>query len=155
MFRAWAIAGLVVGILPAEVEAQRNCRKGKPCGETCIAANKTCRVGGGTTTSGGGSVTRPTPPLSLPAAAPHADPPRSAPVAQPGAAPSRPSTLMSMPDSVIGSIAPFVGSKADSVYFRRPCAAASDLAVGNRRYFMTADLAKAAGFRPSRIRECQ
>ena len=27
------------------LEAQPNCKKGKPCGNTCIAQNKTCRVG--------------------------------------------------------------------------------------------------------------
>ncbi|MGH8542112.1 MAG: hypothetical protein ACREX3_00355 [Gammaproteobacteria bacterium] len=38
---------LVVGFLialPAVVDAQRRCVKGKPCGRTCIAVNKTCRV---------------------------------------------------------------------------------------------------------------
>ena len=29
-------------------EAQRVCRTGKPCGNTCIARNRTCRVGSGT-----------------------------------------------------------------------------------------------------------
>jgi len=32
---------LVVG----NAEAQKNCRKGIPCGNTCIAANKVCHVG--------------------------------------------------------------------------------------------------------------
>lgn len=41
-----------------EVEAQKNCRKGIPCGNTCIAANKTCRVG----------TSRPTPPAATAAA---------------------------------------------------------------------------------------
>lgn len=29
----------------ADLEAQKNCTKGKACGNTCIAKNKTCRVG--------------------------------------------------------------------------------------------------------------
>ena len=32
---------LVVG----NAEGQKNCRKGIPCGNTCIAANKVCHVG--------------------------------------------------------------------------------------------------------------
>ena len=31
----------------APAEAQKNCKKGIPCGNTCIAANKTCRIGAG------------------------------------------------------------------------------------------------------------
>lgn len=31
-----------------DLEAQKNCSKGKPCGNTCIAKNKNCRVGTGT-----------------------------------------------------------------------------------------------------------
>lgn len=42
--------------LPTALEAQKNCTKGIPCGNTCIAANKTCRVG---TTSA-----RPAPPAT-------------------------------------------------------------------------------------------
>ncbi len=29
----------------SKAEGQKNCRKGIPCGNTCIAANKVCRVG--------------------------------------------------------------------------------------------------------------
>lgn len=32
-------------VLPSAADAQRRCVKGKPCGNTCIAANRTCRVG--------------------------------------------------------------------------------------------------------------
>ena len=31
--------------LASPVAAQKNCKKGIPCGNTCIAANKVCRVG--------------------------------------------------------------------------------------------------------------
>ena len=34
----------------SEVEAQKKCTKGIPCGNTCIAANKTCRIGTSSTT---------------------------------------------------------------------------------------------------------
>jgi hypothetical protein len=39
--RSVAMLFLLVGV----AEAQRNCVKGKPCGGTCIAMNRTCRVG--------------------------------------------------------------------------------------------------------------
>lgn len=36
------ILGFLAWVPPAE--AQRNCRKGKPCGNTCIARDKVCRI---------------------------------------------------------------------------------------------------------------
>ena len=33
---------------PDHAEAQRNCRKGIPCGNTCISATKVCRIGSST-----------------------------------------------------------------------------------------------------------
>ncbi len=38
-----AVAALIA--FPVAADAQKRCVKGKPCGNTCIAANKTCRVG--------------------------------------------------------------------------------------------------------------
>lgn len=32
-------------LLPHALPAQRNCTKGKPCGNTCIAQNRVCRIG--------------------------------------------------------------------------------------------------------------
>ncbi len=32
-------------LAPSSAEGQKNCRKGIPCGNTCIAANKVCHVG--------------------------------------------------------------------------------------------------------------
>lgn len=34
--------------VPASLFAQKSCKKGIPCGGTCIAANKTCHVGSST-----------------------------------------------------------------------------------------------------------
>ena len=36
---------LVSMATPRHVQAQKNCKKGIPCGNSCIAANKTCRIG--------------------------------------------------------------------------------------------------------------
>src|SRR5688572_10957598 len=48
----WATAILLVAAaIPAE--AQRRCTKGIPCGNTCISATKTCRVGSGSATKAG------------------------------------------------------------------------------------------------------
>ncbi len=41
LFGILGLSLLVVG----NAEGQKNCRKGIPCGNTCIAANKVCHVG--------------------------------------------------------------------------------------------------------------
>lgn len=33
--------------LAVPLEAQKSCRKGKPCGNSCISRDKVCRIGGG------------------------------------------------------------------------------------------------------------
>ena len=38
-------------LLAAPAKAQKNCTKGKPCGNTCIARDKVCRVGSGSASS--------------------------------------------------------------------------------------------------------
>ena len=45
--RAWALSAVIVALLAfaPPTEAQKRCRKGIPCGNTCIAATKTCHVG--------------------------------------------------------------------------------------------------------------
>lgn len=66
------LAALVLLTLGAagELEAQRRCTKGIPCGNTCIAANRTCRVG-----------TTPRQPTTAPAARTPAAAPPAAPLA--------------------------------------------------------------------------
>lgn len=49
LFRVILIAACLV--LPASALAQKHCRKGIPCGGTCIAANKTCHVGAPSTSN--------------------------------------------------------------------------------------------------------
>src|SRR5687767_14169548 len=43
--RRLVLAVVVSLFLPAWAEAQKNCRKGIPCGNSCISATKTCRIG--------------------------------------------------------------------------------------------------------------
>jgi hypothetical protein len=38
-------AVLVLLLLPSLLEAQKNCQKGIPCGNTCISRDKVCRIG--------------------------------------------------------------------------------------------------------------
>lgn len=118
-------------------EAQPHCRKGIPCGGSCIAANKTCHVGSSTSPSEARSTRVP---LVTAAEDPEPGTPRQA--------------VLSARDSALLRQAEYVGSKADSVFFRKWCIAAEDLAASNRRYFRTATEAIAAGFRRSRAEGC-
>lgn len=43
--RSAVVAVALITVAAVASEAQPNCRKGKPCGNTCIAQNRTCRVG--------------------------------------------------------------------------------------------------------------
>src|SRR5207248_200309 len=43
--RLLLLAVSILFALPVAANAQKRCRKGIPCGNTCIAANKTCRAG--------------------------------------------------------------------------------------------------------------
>lgn len=64
--RGAAFALLLLAIGAAEAFAQRRCTKGIPCGNTCIAANRNCRVGADSTTSSGGIASQPTPAARVP-----------------------------------------------------------------------------------------
>jgi hypothetical protein len=76
LFHVVALVVTALALPLREAEAQRNCSRGKPCGNTCIAQNRTCHVGTPTE--------RPTPPppaRSTPAAAPPPRPTAPAPAA--------------------------------------------------------------------------
>lgn len=46
MRRSWLFLALIsIGVFSSVAEAQKNCSKGKPCGNTCISRDKVCRVG--------------------------------------------------------------------------------------------------------------
>lgn len=61
-----AIAAVMLLVSVNNLEAQKRCTKGIPCGNSCIAANKTCRIGAGTATSSGVVQAKPTPLLNVP-----------------------------------------------------------------------------------------
>jgi len=52
MRRSFLLLALLLG-LGRTAEAQRVCKTGKPCGNSCIAQNKTCHVGSGSARSAG------------------------------------------------------------------------------------------------------
>lgn len=54
-FLSVAIVTACITAWPGDLEAQRNCRKGIPCGNSCISRDKVCRIGSGS------SETSPTP----------------------------------------------------------------------------------------------
>jgi hypothetical protein len=45
------VVGLLLLAMPSILSAQRNCKKGIPCGGTCISAAKTCHIGAAKTAS--------------------------------------------------------------------------------------------------------
>jgi hypothetical protein len=47
----FGIALVALLIVSGSAEAQKNCTKGIPCGNTCISADKVCHVGAGTGSS--------------------------------------------------------------------------------------------------------
>jgi hypothetical protein len=150
--RLAAITALALLTILSDALAQRRCRKGIPCGGTCIAANKTCRVGSG----GNGGVIYPGERIyrtyseydSVAKARTAAAPKREVAKSSPNAS-SRPASL-----SIRLPTSNWVGSKADRVYFKLDCPAAKDLAPANRRYFDRVAAATAAGFRRSRVPGC-
>lgn len=64
--RRWLVLALsaVAAVAWVPVVDGRNCTRGKPCGNTCIAANKTCRIGGGTATRSQAAVRSYAPPAT-------------------------------------------------------------------------------------------
>ena len=123
------------------LEAQKRCTKGIPCGNTCIAASKTCRIG----------TPRQEPTRRVLPSVVRGDSARGAPAnadtaqAREHGAASRDSTRVN---------APWVASSRGQVYYARGCSAARRLAPQNLIYFRTAEEAERAGYRRSRSRGC-
>lgn len=122
---------LLALLLPiATADGQRNCTKGKPCGNTCIARNKTCRVGTPSSAPSTGATPSPSAPSSSPAR-----------------------TVMPSA-SLADTLGLFVASSRGQVYYLRTCSAAQRLAAQNRVYFKSEEEAEAAGYRRSTSRGC-
>ena len=142
------LVAVLIAIGVSDAEAQR-CVKGIPCGNTCISASKTCRVGSGTATKAGTSK----PPAESTKST--VVPPRLTPKELDDSVarllygrPQSGSAAKSTNDTL------FVGSRVDRVFFLRNCLAAQDLADENRRWFKTEKDALTAGYRRSRVPGC-
>lgn len=121
---ALLLAGLTLS--PGSAEAQKRCTKGIPCGNTCIAASKTCRVGSGSATK--------------------------APASQ--SAPASKSAPASRAAPVIPEGTQYVASSKGTVYYWVGCNGWKNLATANLVFFKTADEAKKAGYRQSLQADC-
>jgi hypothetical protein len=127
----YVVSFLVLFAVSTEAEAQKNCKKGIPCGNSCISASKTCRVG----ISG--------------SAAPRYEP--SAERAAPNyAAPAPPS--YDSPDTERADSQGWVGLVNGKVYYRASCQAAKELPA--LIHFSTPAEAERLGYRRSKVPGC-
>lgn len=126
----WLVTLLLALLIPAGLTAQRNCKKGIPCGGTCISATKTCHVG----------TTQPSP---QPDTGLHRV--------------SRPDESQeTLVDRLVGSPAQyFVGSVDGVVYYLASCTTAiQKLSDDEKIYFVSEAEAKSKGYRRSKAKGC-
>lgn len=119
---------LVAGAMAPTAQGQRQCKKGIPCGGTCISATKTCHVGqqpARDTTTRRDSL-----------------PPRAARVLTPLL------TVSSSADSL------WMGSVDGTIYYWAACATAQKLTADERVYFRTPEEAESQRYKRSRARGC-
>lgn len=118
------IAVLFLAVLSSAASAQRQCKKGIPCGGTCISATKTCHVGTPTprdTTEQAAIIRRLTGDTA---------------------------------DRSTAVFGPFVGSVDGTVYYATSCTTAAKLTVDERVYFRDEQDAIAKGYHRSRAKNC-
>lgn len=131
-------------LLAAEpLEAQKRCVKGIPCGNSCIAATKTCRIGTGSAT----------PATKAPARDPAAVR-RDSLAATARARAALQSAGQRPADSARAGVSPFVGDAARKVFFKRGCAPATKIGAVDLVVFATEAEAKAAGYARSGADGC-
>jgi hypothetical protein len=118
----------LMAFLATPAEAQRRCKKGIPCGNSCISANKVCHIG----------APAPPPPSPLPR-----DTPES--LAQRG--------LLSVTAPATRS-GIWVASVDGTTYYRATCATAAKLTEDERVYFDSELQARAVGYKRSKARNC-
>lgn len=121
-----ALVGVALVAVPAD--AQRRCTKGIPCGNSCIAANKVCRIG------------------TSPAPREHPAPREPATSTQ---------ALIGQSAAVRDSaLFEWVGSVDGSIYYRSTCVMATKLWPQERVYFRNESEAVGKGYRRSRVQGC-
>lgn len=157
---------LLVLLLPVSVTAQPRCNKGKPCGNSCIAQSKTCRIGTpvpAPTKREPTTSTRPptsnTPPVRVfDPAARQATADSLASVERARAAMTaaqRPATMPaeSLPRLDL-TLSPFVGDASRKVFFKRGCGAATRVKEDDLVVFQTEAAAVTAGYARSGAEGC-
>lgn len=130
--RRLAVALSAFVLCAPSAAAQRHCRKGIPCGGTCISAARTCHVG--------------TPSI--------ATPPGPAPVRAAAPGPFASAQSLANAQAAADSSAPWVASSSGHTYYRRGCSTADRLAPQNLIYLKSEDEAQRAGYSRSRTRGC-
>jgi hypothetical protein len=108
------------------LDAQPRCKKGIPCGNSCISATKVCRIGS-------------------------ADPPPPPPPSSPILPMISPRSLY---DSSTQPQSMWVGSVDGEVYYYAGCPTAAKLTPDERIYFKSEEQARAARYRRSRAKGC-
>jgi hypothetical protein len=133
LFLVWGLilaSVLALGVsVPAE--AQKNCRKGIPCGKSCISASKVCRIGS--------SAAEPMPRYDPPAA-----PARPSYVA--------PAPITATPAAAGGNETMWLGQPHGKVYYRASCQAAKELP--EPIYFLHTADAERLGYQRSQVPGC-
>ncbi|HWL41011.1 MAG TPA: hypothetical protein VNO75_12320 [Gemmatimonadaceae bacterium] len=141
--RVLALGVVIFCAAASTAEAQRRCTKGIPCGNSCISATKTCRIGT--------AAERP------PAETPATDPYRPARAKQPDSAQAAfLRALRGEADPrVLIDAGPWLGSVDGNIYYLSSCTtAATKLAFDERVYFKTEEEAVSKGYRRSRAKGC-
>lgn len=129
----------------SDAVAQKRCVKGKPCGNTCIAAYKTCHIG---TQEKQGTVTRPTFGDPSPLNPTPRDPKSRA------TAPVRTQRKQKGSDIIIPEGTQYIGWIPGRIYYWAGCDAWKNLPAEDLVFFRTADEADRARYIPSGMKGC-
>lgn len=117
-----------VSVCAPRIDAQPRCKKGCPCGNSCISCSKTCRIA--------------SPPPSKPTPAPAAVSKPATPLPVPTTAPSV-SGLTSAPPSS----AAWIGSSANRLFFLSTCVLAPHVPTADRIEVRDTTALSSVGFR--------
>lgn len=138
MTRIVLVAATLLVAMPLHAQ---HCRKGIPCGNSCISASKTCRVGRGTAWGGPSSTSEPARPRST------------------RTEPSAPSLNLRSTGrggyAVADTNAPYLGWPYVGMYYARTCSYLPYIPRDSlTRWFRTPDDAEKAGFKRSPLPGC-
>jgi len=123
------LIGIMLICVPFFVNAQPHCKKGIPCGRSCISATKTCHIG-----------ESPAPPPPAPR--------------ETLASPIR--SLIDQAAAQTGEpyVFPWVASVDGSIYYKASCATATKLHPDERVYFTTEEEARLYHYVRSKAKGC-